>query len=91
MGWTPDGQHFTLNLSTDLRLSVPYLCAAGGQPVKLNTLDDAESLTWVDAQRALFASHGLALYLQTQGQPATLIDANASSWFDYTNIKPAKN
>jgi putative hemolysin len=89
MGWAPDSEHFLLNLSKDGRLVVPYLCADGEQPVKLTDTDDALPIVWVDAQRVLFASHGKALHLQHMGAPSILLDADASSWFDYTHINPS--
>jgi len=88
MGWAPDSKHFLLNLSKDGRLLVPYLCAVGEQPVKLTDTDDALPVVWVDAQRVLFASRGATLHLQRVGAPSILLDANASSWFDYTYINP---
>lgn len=88
MGWAPDSTHFLLNLSKDGRLLVPYLCAVGEQPVKLTDTDDAHAVVWIDAQRVLFASHGKALHLQSVGAPSTLLDDNASSWFDYTFVNP---
>jgi hypothetical protein len=66
----------------------PYLCAVGEPPVKLTDTDDALPVVWVDAQRVLFASRGSALHLQRVGAPSILLDANASSWFDYTYVNP---
>jgi len=88
MGWAPDSKHFLLDLSKDGRLRVPYLCAVGEQPVKLTDTDDALPVVWIDAQRVLFASHGKALHLQRVGAPSILLEADASSWFDYTYINP---
>ncbi len=88
MGWAPDSKHFLLNLSQDGRLYVPYLCAAGEKPVQLTDADDALPVVWVDAQRVLLASHGQALRLQSVGSPSTILDANASSWFDYAYVSP---
>jgi hypothetical protein len=88
MGWAPDSKHFLLDLSKDGRLQVPYLCAVGEQPINLTDTDDAHAVVWIDAQRVLFASHGIALHLQRVGAPSTLLDANASSWFDYTYVNP---
>jgi Tol biopolymer transport system component len=87
MGWAPDSKHFLLNLSPG-RLEVPYLCAVGEQPVKLTDTDDANAIVWVDAQRVLFDRRGLSLHLQRVGTPSILLDANASSWFDYTYVNP---
>jgi hypothetical protein len=36
----------------------------------------------------LFVSHGKALHLQRVGAPSILLEADASSWFDYTYISP---
>jgi putative hemolysin len=83
MGWAPDSKHFLLNLSQDGRLALPYLCALGEQPIKLTDADDALPIVWVDAQRVLFAERGRALRLQSMGTPSVLLDADASSWFDY--------
>ncbi len=88
MGWAPDSQHFLLNLSPDQRLKEPFLCAAGEEPAKLTDTDDAFPIDWIDAQRALFASHGQALRIQRLGAPSILVDGDASSWFDYATIKP---
>jgi putative hemolysin len=88
MGWAPDSKHFMLNLSKDLRLQVPYLCAVGEQPVKLTDTDAANAIVWIDAQRVLFASHGRSLHRQRVGASSMLLDADASSWFDYTYINP---
>jgi hypothetical protein len=88
MGWTPDSKRFLLNLSKDGRFSIPYLCAVGEQPVRLTDTDDAHSIVWIDAQRMLFVSHGKALHLQRVGVPSILLEADASSWFDYTYINP---
>ena len=89
MGWAPDSKHFMLNLSKeDLRLEVPYLCAIGEQPVKLTDTDDANAVVWVDAQRVLFDRRGWSLHLQRAGTPSILLDANASSTFDYTFVNP---
>ena len=88
IGWAPDSKHFLLNLSKDGRLLVPYLCAVGERPAKLTDTDDALPVVWVDAQRVLFASRGATLHLQRVGAPSILLDANASSWFDYTYINP---
>jgi hypothetical protein len=89
MGWAPDSKHFLLNLNEeDLRLEVPYLCAAGEQPVKLTDTDDANAVVWVDAERVLFDRRGISLHLQRVGTPSILLDANASSFFDYTLVKP---
>ena len=88
MGWAPDSKHFLLNLSKDGRLVVPYLCAAGEQPVKLTDTDDAHAIVWVDAQRVLFVRRGVSLHLQRVGAPSILLDANASSWFDATYVNP---
>jgi len=88
MGWTPDSKRFLLNLSKDGRLVVPYLCAVGERPIKLTDTDDAHSVVWIDAQRVLFVSHGKALHLQRVGAPSILLEADASSWFDYTYINP---
>jgi putative hemolysin len=88
LGWAPDSQHFLLNMSKDGRLQVPYLCAVGEQPVKLTDTDDAHAVVWIDAQHVLFASHGKTLHLQRVGAPSTLLDDNASSWFDYTFVNP---
>lgn len=83
MGWAPDSKHFLLDLSEDGRFQVPYLCAIGEQSVKLTDTDDAHAVVWIDEQRLLFASHGKTLHLQRFGAPSTLLDDNASSWFDY--------
>ena len=89
IGWAPDSRHFLLNLSKeDLRLEVPYLCAAGEQPVKLTDTDDANAVVWVDAERVLFDRRGWSLHLQRVGAPSILVDANASSFFDYTFVNP---
>jgi hypothetical protein len=88
MGWAPDSKHFMLNLSEDLRLEVPYLCAAGEQPVKFIDTDDANAVVWIDAQRVLFDRRGWSLHLQRVGMPSILLDANASSVFDYTFVSP---
>ncbi len=88
MGWVPDSKHFLLNLSRDGRLWVPYLCALGEEPVKFTDTDDALPVVWIDAQRVLFTSHGSALHLQRVGAPSILLDANASSGFDYTYTTP---
>jgi Tol biopolymer transport system component len=88
MGWAPDSKHFLLNLSKDGRFSIPYLCAVGEQPVRLTDTDDAHSIVWIDAQRMLFVSHGKALHLQRVGAPSIVLEADASSWFDYTYINP---
>ncbi len=88
IGWAPDSKHFLLNLGNDGRLVAPYLCAVGEQPAKLTDTDDALPVVWVDAQRVLFASRGSALRLQRVGAPSVLLDANASSYFDYAYINP---
>jgi len=89
IGWAPDSKHFLLNLSKeDLRLEVPYLCAAGEQPVKLSDTDDANAVVWIDAQRMLFDRRGWSLHLQRVGTPSILLDANASSMFDDTFVNP---
>jgi hypothetical protein len=89
MGWAPDSKHFLLNLNEeDLRLEVPYLCAAGEQPIKLTDTDDAYAVVWVDAERVLFDRRGTSLHLQRVGTPSILLDANASSFFDYTFVNP---
>ena len=88
MGWAPDSKHFLLNLSKDGRLVVPYLCAVGEQPVKLTDTDNALPVVWVDAQRVLFVRRGVTLHLQRVCEPSILLDANASSWFDYTYANP---
>jgi len=88
MGWAPDSKHFLLDLSTDLRLQLPYLCAVGEKPVKLADVDDAEHVVWVDAQRVLYSSHALALRLQHVGIPSIVLDAEASFFFDYTSATP---
>jgi putative hemolysin len=89
MGWAPDSKHFLLNLNEeDLRLEVPYLCAAGEQPIKLTDTDDANAVVWVDAERVLFDRRGTSLHLQRVGAPSILLDANASSFFDYTFVNP---
>jgi hypothetical protein len=89
MGWAPDSKHFLLNLSKeDLRLEVPYLCAAGEQPARLTDIDDANAVVWVDTQRVLFDRRGWSLHLQRVGMPSILLDANASSVFDYTFVSP---
>jgi hypothetical protein len=88
LGWAPDSEHFLLNLSQDLRLVVPYICALGEEPVEFTDTDDALPVVWIDAQRALFASHGRALYLEHTGAPSILLDTDASSWFDYAYVSP---
>ncbi len=88
MGWAPDSQHFLLSLSEDQRLKVPFLCAAGEQPAQLTDTDDALPVAWIDAEQVVFASHGKALRLQRLGSPSILLDADASSWFDYATINP---
>jgi hypothetical protein len=88
VGWAPDSKHFLLNLSQDMRLVVPYLCALGEEPVKFTDTDDALPVVWIDAQRVLFASHGRALYLEHTGAPSILLDTDASSWFDYAYVSP---
>jgi putative hemolysin len=89
MGWAPDSKHFLLNLSKeDPRLEVPYLCAAGEQPIKLTDTDDANAVVWVDAERVLFDRRGMSLHLQRVGAPSILVDANASSTFDYAFVNP---
>jgi putative hemolysin len=88
MGWAPDSKHFLLNLSPDGRLNEPFLCAVGEEPVKLTDTDDALPVDWIDVQQVLFASHGKALRLQRLGAPSSLVDADASSWFDYAYIRP---
>jgi hypothetical protein len=88
MGWAPDSKHFMLNLSKDGRLLVPYLCAVGEQPVKLTDTDDAHAIVWIDAQRVLFVRRGVTLHLRRVGAPSILLDAHASSWFDYTYVNP---
>jgi len=87
MGWRPDSQSFLLNLSDDGRLSSPWLCTQGGQPVKLTDTDYAYAVTWVDADRFLFISD-IDLRLQGIGQPSILVDSIHSSGYDYTLINP---
>ncbi len=86
MGWAPDSQHFLLNLSQDQRLKAPFLCAVGELAAQLTDADDALPVDWIDAGQVLFASHGKALRLQRLGAPSILVDADASSWYDYTTI-----
>ncbi len=86
MGWAPDSQHFLLNLSEDQRLKAPFVCAVGEPAAQLTDTDDALPVDWIDAGQVLFASHGKALRLQRLGAPSILLDADASSWFDYTTI-----
>ena len=92
MGWAPDSKHFVLNLSKDGRVSVPFLCAVGEQPVKLTDTDNAGSVRWVDAQRVLFVNHGApggdALRIQRLGEPSVLVDVVQFSEFDYTYVNP---
>lgn len=92
MGWSPDSKHFVLDLSKDGRVSAPFLCAVGEQPVKLTDTDNAGSVRWVDAQRVLFVNHGTpagdALRIQRLGEPSVLVDVVQNSEFDYTYVKP---
>ena len=87
MGWAPDSKHFLLDLSKDGRLSDPYLCAVGEQPVKLSDTDYAFPVVWVDTGRILFVSSG-NLRLQRLGGPSVSLDTVSSSYFDYTFINP---
>ena len=58
IGWAPDSRHFLLNLSKeDLRLEVPYLCAAREQPIKLTHTDDANAVVW-SMRNACFLTGG---------------------------------
>ena len=72
--------------------SVPYLCAAGEQPVKLTDTGDASPIVWVDGERILFVDHGPPaadnLRLQRLGEPSVLLDTVSSSEFDYTYVDP---
>ena len=88
LGWAPDSRHFLLDLSPDLRLNLPYLCALGEQPARLVDKDDAAPVVWVDAQRVLFSSHGMSLHLQRVGSPSTTVAAEASFYFDFALVGP---
>ena len=86
LGWAPDSQSFLLNLSTDdARLTDPYLCMVGKQPVKLTDTDYADQVTWVDAGRFLFVSSG-SLHLQHSSGASVAVDNVSSSSFDFATI-----
>jgi WD40 repeat protein len=87
MGWRPNSQSFLLNMSDDGRLSSPWLCTPGGQPVKLTDTKYAYAVNWVDAERFIFISE-VELRLQRVGEPSIFIDTIHSSGYDYTIINP---
>jgi hypothetical protein len=87
MGWAPDSKSFLLNLSNDGRMMDPYLCKAGGSPVKLTDTQYAYPVVWVGAERILFISDG-SLRLQHPGQKSVILDGVSGSGFDFTILQP---